>query len=194
MTDDKQSGGSDGGSKTPPEKAEKPASLTDLLDEWDAKGEKPPAGNTDVDVDVRKEIAELREYIAADVDKKAKDDLVSELRGELDVDDFVVEGWIAKQAEDDPRLEDVYDGREKNPARWREVVKSLKPTFEEFVKTRLSPASNERGVGAAVRAAKDSRSGAGLDVDDVDYGSLSDSEFAAEKAKVFRAARAGKLT
>lgn len=195
MTKEAQSGGSDGGSKTPPENPEKPASLTDLLDEWDKRGEKPPDKATPPDIGDR--MSAVEERLASEAYKKEMVDVVDVLKGDLEVDKFFVEAWINKQADDDTRLRDLYTNRDAEPGRWRQAVTALKPEFEAYVKDnpipKAPPPVEGKGVGAAVRAAKDSPNASSLTEEGEGYGDLSDSDFALKKAEVFRLAKAGKL-
>lgn len=192
MTDKAQSGKDDTASGKSSDPAEKPRSLTDLLDEWDSDGKKPASSKSGNDVADR--LSALERRLANDAYKSEISTVVETLKGDLDVDDFVVEAWINKQASEDPRLQELYEARDENPKKWKDAVKALQPDFEEYAKSRiLSKANDDKGVGAAVRASKNSPNMSDLSDDGSDIAGMNDAEFALKKAEVFRLAKTGKL-
>lgn len=194
MTDKAQSGKGDAATKSGSDPAEKPKSLNDLLDEWDTSGKKSANSGKSGD-EVAARLAALERRIASDSYDKEMSSVVETLKGDLDVDEFVVEAWINKQANDDPRLLELYEARDENPKKWREAIKALRPEFESYAKSRILTKSgnDDRGVGAAVRASKNSPNTVDLSDDGSDIASMSDAEFSLKKAEVFRLAKAGKL-
>lgn len=195
MTDKAQSGKDDAASQKSSDPAEKPGSLNDLLDEWDKSGKKASDKSKPDDLSARLSAVERR--LASDAYDKEMSNVVDILKGDLDIDDFIVESWINKQAADDSRLSDLYEARDESPGKWRSAIKALQPEFEKYAKERLMPAKSdnkdERGIGAAVRASKNSPHTSDLGDDGSDIPNLDDAQFALRKAEVFRLAKAGKL-
>ena len=195
MKDDKPLDGSDDSAKLNPEDAKAPT-VTDLLNEWEAGEEKAKTEAKPKVSNLEARLAALEsnnELLAEDANKREISTTIEVLKGDLKVDPDYVDFWVNKRAMDDPRLRDIFENRLSNPAAWKKVVKALVPEFKEHAKT-VFPVHNDKGnsLGAAVRAAKN----AGGDISlkgDVDYGSLSDADFAVEKARVFRLATSGQL-
>ena len=202
MTDkDEQSGKSDAGSDTPPANAEKPKTVTELLNEWDATGKPPNDAKTGTEVSAKDLISRLSAVEQRQADEaiaKELSNVVTVLTSELDidVDDFVVKSWFTEQADKDSRLIDLYEHRDTRQREWNAAIDALKPEFQEWAKGKFSKGkapTGDRKIKAAVRAAKESVSDTGID-DDIDFGSLSDAEFALKKAEIFRMAKAGQLS
>jgi hypothetical protein len=196
MTDKAQSGKGDADPKGQPDPAEKPRSLNDLLDEWDASGKKPDSSKAKGGDDLTARLSAIERRLASDAYDKEMSTVVETLKGDLDVDDFIVEAWINKQAAQDARLAELYEARDENPAQWQKAIKTLQPEFEKYAKDRVvKPASDndDKGLGAAVRASKNSPHKSDLSDDGSDIANLDPQQFELRKAEVFRLAKAGKL-
>ena len=188
MSDDKPTGGPDDKAKPNPEDAKAPK-LTDLLNEWEKSEEKPKlAAKPD---ELKDRLSAIESRLADDAYKAEMASVVGQLKGDLDVDDFMVEAWINKQADDDARLRDLYTNRDEKKSEWSQAIKALAPDFQDYVKQRIAPQPDKK-LGAAVRAAKNADAGASLETD-VNYGMLSDADFALKKAEIFRLAESGQL-
>lgn len=213
-SDDKgQSGKPDADRKGQPETSDKPKSLSSLLAEWEEKdkgdsGKSPsepkgePKGPNADDIAKRLERLEASQVRSSyEADMKS---VVATVKGDLDIDDFIVESWVNRKADGDPRLVKLWEERDSRKAQFDEVIKSLAPEFQEWAKSRIPAKSKEeepeakdksgksdKGLAAAVRQAREASPSSGFD--DVNFSGLSDQDFALKKAEVFRAVRTGAL-
>jgi hypothetical protein len=182
--------------------------VTDLLNEWDQPASKGTDSGKDAkkapglsdDVTARLERLEaLATRTSYESDMKS---IVATVRGDLDVDDFVVEAWVNRKADSDPRLVQLWNERDSKKSQFQEVIKSLAPECQEFAKTRIikaPPKTEEKETGkdakeslsAAVRSAREASPSSGYE--DLSWAGLNDNQFALKKAEVFRLQKAGKL-
>lgn len=180
-----------------------------LLAEWDqpskgtesGKDGKKPSGLSD---DLAARLERLESHATRTSYEADMKSIVATVKGDLDIDDFIVESWVNKRADNDPRLVALWNERDTKKAQFQEIVKSLAPEFQEFAKTRIIPKAAPKndgdepsgkdagkGLAAAVRNARDASPSSGYD--DVNFGALSDTELALKKTEIFRLASAGKL-
>ena len=206
-----QPGQSDQGSNSPTEgSGALRKNVTDLLNEWDqsSKGtdsgkDAKKASGLSEDVTARLERLEaLATRTSYESDMKS---IVATVKGDLDVDDFVVEAWVNRKADSDSRLVALWNERDSKKAQFQELVKSLAPEFQEFAKTRIIKAppkteekeTENRGkdakdsLSAAVRSSREASPSSGYD--DVSWSGMNENQFALKKAEVFRLQKAGKL-
>lgn len=196
--DTASSGNTDQGSKNTEQGADtgNKRSLSQLLDEYDkgsgadGKKEPPPDEGLKRKVDALEAEAAERSY------QSGIEGVIKTLKGDLEVDDFIVESWANKQAADDPRLQKLWEERASRKKEFNEAIEALKPEFQKYAQEKIlgkeSSGGNNNSLVAAVRNARDSDPGGG-EMDDVKWGGLSDSDFALKKAEVFRLAKAGEL-
>jgi hypothetical protein len=134
--------------------------------------------------------------------------LVTQVKGDLDVDYEDVERWLNTKADKDPRLTKAWDERHTNKARFQEVAKALIPEYQEyaasFAKRVAKPAEKDekdggkdpvkgdKGLAAAVRGAREASPSSGQ-FENVNWGQLSDNELALKKSQVFKAVKSGSL-
>ncbi len=189
MSDEKPTGGPDDSAKPNSEDAKAPK-LTDLLAEWEKGEEKPKLAAKPDELTDRLSAIETR--LADDAYKTEMTSVVAQLKGDLDVDDFVVEAWINKRADEDSRLRDLYTNRDEKKTEWGQAIQALAPEFQKYVKERIAAPASDKKLGAAVRAAQTQDGKTSLE-GDVNYGTLSDADFALKKAEVFRLAESGQL-
>jgi hypothetical protein len=208
-----QPGKPDQGSNSPPKGADTPkGDLEKALASWDAPkgtdggdaGKKPAETTTKDD-----EITALRAEVSRQSYESDMKALVTQVKGDLDVDYEDVERWLNTKADKDPRLTKAWDERHTNKARFQEVAKALVPEYQEyaasFAKRVAKPAEGkkdeddgkdagkgDKGLAAAIRSARDA-SPTGGQFEDVKWGSLSDHELAAKKHQVFSAAKRAAL-
>lgn len=177
---DASSGGSDQGSKGPAEKTDTGKSVSELLAEWEENrsgsddGKKTDAGKDEL-AKLRAKVAELESAHVADRDDKDYSDLMSKISGDLEVDESIVDGWLRKRAKNDPAIIKAFDNRSDKPAQYKELVKALQPEFAEWAKENI--ATKNSGLKAAVRSARETDPDSGDEFENVNWGSLSDSDF-----------------
>lgn len=195
------------GSDTPQGKLDK------LLAEWDQATQGTDSGKPDKGKSadgtggdaLLKRMERLEAVLSRTNYETDMKDIVSEVKGDLDVDDWIVESWINRKADSDPRLVKLWEERDEKKGQFREVIKNLAPEFQAYAKDRILPKStdkddkddkadrnDDRGLSAAVRSSRTASPSSGLD--DVNWSALSGPEFALKRAEVFRLAKAGKLT
>lgn len=191
MSKDAKSDGSAADPKDPPENPEKP-SLEQLLESWDKGvekgGDKPSSDKTEA---MAREVARLS-Y------KLEMKDIIGKVKGDLPVSDDFVETYVNMRAEKDARLQELWDNRDGNRRAFDDAMSEIGKEFRDFAKQNGFQAPSEdkgdddKGLAAAARMARETKP-SGSDLDNVDFGSLSDSEFGFKKQEVFRLAQAGKL-
>lgn len=159
--------------------------LNALLAKWDDDGKTEKSEKKEVDV--AQEIGALRYEI--DIPK-----VVKQVKGDLEVSDDFVEAYVNGVASKDQRLLKLWDGRKSDPGAFDEAMAELnkKLSKELKVKSDDKEKDDDKGLAAAARMARDSKT-PDNSLDDVNFGQLSDSEFALKKQEVFRLAKAGKL-
>lgn len=191
---DASSGGSDQGRKGSAENTDTGTkSVSELLQEWEQERSgsdgKPDKSNKDELTALKEKLEALESERIADRDEKEYSELMSQISGDLDVDESIVDGWLRKRAKGDKAIIKAFDNRDEKPAQYRELVKALQPEFAAWAKENIAR-PKDSGLTAAVRNARESSSEpAGFD--GIKWGSLSDNEFAAKKQEVFRHAEKG---
>lgn len=68
--------------------------------------------------------------VAAD---KELNSTVKSIKGDLGVDEKFIKAYLNMKAEDDPRLAQAYLNKEKNPANWAKIERSLQGDLQKFV-------------------------------------------------------------
>ncbi len=209
-----QSGNAEPDPKDLDKGSDKPEGVLDkLLAEWDqapqgtdsSKSDKDkPAGTGDGDIAKRLELLESAlTRTSYDADMQG---IVKEVKGDLDVDDWIVESWVNRKADSDPRLVKLWEERGEKKSQFAEMIKALGPEFQTYAKERILPTAkddvkdddtetkdkdNDKGLTAAVRSSREAKPT--TDFENVKLGGLSGSEFALKKAEIFRAMKSGKL-
>jgi len=179
-------------------------SLDSLLASWDAdddddsgdgKGKEKAAGLNAL-------VERLERIEKAHADRAYKSDIASvveRVKGEHDVDPWIVEAYVNKRAESDPKLVKLWEQRDTRKADFDKAIDALTSEFGEWAKGRAGQPkpdadgkSASRRLASAVKGARDAAdSGGGLD--GLDLAGMSDNEFALKKAEIFRLAASGKL-
>lgn len=188
MSDDKKPGDSD----TQPEGAEKIADkddLNDLLASWDDKpkdGKEDPKPKGD-ESGLAAEVARLS-Y------EREMDKLIPTVKGDLKVSDKFVEAYMNMRANEDPRLQSLWDKRHERRADFDKAMSLLGDDLKKEIGAPVKEPKpgDDKGLAAAFHAAKESGA-AGGELDDLDFSTMSDTEFGFKKAEIFRLAEQGKL-
>ncbi len=115
----------------------------------------------------------------------SEDTTQKEIRGDLPefFDDDLVQGWIHRQADKDPRLEQAWNDRFDNPKGFERVAVNLRRDFaKRYGKLPDKGATEDRdSVTHAVRGA----STQAPEGKAPDYSRMSDNDFQQEKLKMF---------
>lgn len=178
--------------------------LDDLLSEWDevaAKGNEGD-GKTSEATQESKDSKALMERIDRLERERAETQYRSDMsrvvdmvKGDLDVDGFLVESWVNQRAEQDDRLVKLWENRTSRKREFDAAMKALASEFGDWAKERglaKDEKQARRSLASAVANARESSTGNNT-MSDINFGALNDSEFALKKAEVFRMAETGQL-
>lgn len=189
MTD--EPGKSDTPSKEASENSGDKKDLNSLLADWDNPEKAKAAPETDELKALKDQVKSLQELEGQrSYDSEMKSFIVPTIKGDLEVSEDYIEYWVNKQADGDPRLIKLFNERSERKADFRKAIEAMAPEFKKHAESEGMVA--QKGLANAVKAARESDS-TPSGMDNVDFGSLSDQEFALKKAEVFRLAEAGKL-
>jgi len=185
MNDDAKPGDSD----TPPAGADKnadKASLNSLLDSWDEpkdsdKQVAPEPGAADV----MQSLGDTQ-YLA--------DKAVTKVKGDLDVEDEFVRSYLVGLFSENEALDTAWKEQNVKRDKWAAVLDEVADTFQKTMKGKqaMPDVPDDKGLAAAVHSARDSDAGGG-ELDNLNWATMSDSDFEAKKTEVFRLAEEGKL-
>lgn len=135
----------------------------DVFKEFNQTNEPQPATSSPEGQDqgnvLRAELDQLKAELAEVRGKSTKADinsLITEVGGETGLPGYAVRGFIDEQAENDPRIRDVFDNRDANPAAYKKVVAALTKQFASQNKAPIDPATTEdtAAVNAALRGSQ----------------------------------------
>ena len=117
---------------------------------------------------------------------KELDETVKSIKGELGVEDKYVKAFLNMKAEDDPRLAQAYLAKEKNPAAWAKIEKTLRGDLQKFIGGIADKDATETrdAVVSSVLNSKSSSS----ETDAPDMSKMSDVEFENFKNEEFKKA------
>lgn len=186
MADDKTP---DAPAKAEPESAEKPT-LDSLLADWEKGASKKEAPTNAPDPDVADRLAALEGELTQ---KIIDTEIVPLIKGDLDVPDKVVRGYLAESAAENPKLNDLFRDRHANKAKFQEALNSVRDEFQkEMSVAKPKKAPKDNSLAAAVASAREATP-ADNSFDGMDFSSMSDQKFAQTKRAVFKAVQAGQL-
>lgn len=162
-------------------------SIDQLLEQF-AKTETSPeqtSKETDIGVDDLKEVVS---YVREDRDRQTREQTqtdissaVKAVKGDLEIDDDLVEGLLYRKASTDPRFLRAFQLRHENPSTWADMQKAMNRDLA--AKASAKPDQNLTDDRAAVEAAVRSASTGSTEEAPPDFGSMSDAEFNAWKRK-----------
>jgi hypothetical protein len=167
--------------------------LDTLLSSYDEQVARQPApqpaiqpnGNTEIAAALQ-EIKTFRQERALDRDNADTTKAVKDIKGELDVPDYAVRGWLLDRAETDRAIGQIWAERDRNPRAANKLVAALKTEFAkqhaaESKKPDPEATADRIAVTAAVRGASTNQ--APPDKAPA-YGKMNDSEWRAELQKL----------
>ena len=191
--------------------------LDAFLDSWDKK---PDEGNKEILARMSKleeDNKALREtqnahdkVLEAEAYKEDIKPAIATIGGETKASNRTVHEWLNGEADDNPKLRDAWNDREKNPEAFDKMIEALKPKFKEHIEaeskkvldikdppegetTETEEEKANRATSHAARIARNTNAVATDDYEKVDWPSLNDNEFAQMSEKVFADMRSGKL-
>lgn len=188
MTETAKTENSDSTSSGATENDSKP-DLESLLAGYGKGGGK--AATTGAPDGVLDEIKSLRADLAQRDYRDAMDDIViPTLKGDMNVPTDYVEYWANKAAEADPRLLELWDDRKNNPTAFKEAIDALAPKFAESV-TKQFGGGDPKKLLSTVKSSRETDGSPADSFDEVNWPSLSDTDFELKKRELFRAVERG---
>lgn len=181
MADEKDT---DTSAKAGSESSDEPT-LTQLLESWE-KGAPKAAKKEEQDDNSDARLAQL-EY------RLEMKDLIPRVKGDLNIGDKFVETYINMRANEDDRLNELWQSRSTNRGAWDKAIDSLSKEFTDFAEksgfakpaVREEKRSNDKGLAAAARMARETKP-ADSGFDAIDWAELSPTEFEMKKQSYFR--------
>ncbi len=189
MNDEVKPGDTDALSADAPKDTDK-SDLNSLLESWDDKP-KPSSDDTPPKTDDNPLAAEVARLSY----EREMDKLIPMVKGDLKVSDRFVEAYMNMRANDDQRLRSLWDNRHDRRSDFDQAMKAMADELATEIgkpPDKDPPDDGKGGLAAAVHAAREVIA-AGGELDTLDFGGLSDHDFALKKAEVFRLVEQGKL-
>jgi hypothetical protein len=157
-----------------------------------AKTDKPDTSSTPADkpkIDVKQLhddaafIREERERLEKEAFGRVVADTVKAIKGDIEFDDELVEGWLSARAGKEPRIAAAFASRGKNPDGWKKVLDGLRADFaKKFADQPDRAATDDRNaVRQAMRGASSTRPPTPA-VDNKALSKMNDAEFERFKA------------
>lgn len=125
--------------------------------------------------EVLAEIQAFRQERAQEKHNKDYASAIKAVKGDFDVPDYVVRGWIDDKAENNAAIRDIWINRDKNPAALNRLLTGMKKEFAGTQKKMPDPeaTADRAAVAAAVRGA----STRAPEQKPVNLGSMNNAEF-----------------
>lgn len=149
------------------------ATLDELLTEFDEET-KPERTKDDRIGQVVSFVEEVRAEKAQKELGEAIDDAVKQIKGDLEIDPDLAEGYLHVQARRNPAVEKAFQNRGKNPAAWTRVLAKMNSELSGKVSTDKEATDDREAVAAAVRSASTK---APEGEDQIDYTNMPEGEF-----------------
>ena len=184
MTDKEKPGDSDVTAEAAPKDADK-KDLNSVLASWDETDESSDTETPEATPSTTQSLGDM-EY--------ARDKAVTAIKGDLDVPDSFVLNYLVGLSTENEGFDTAFRERLMKPEKWEAALNKVAEDFHKTMKPE-KPADtpkDDTGLAAAVHAARTTDAGGG-GLDDIDYGSLSDTDFQLKKAEIFRLAERGEL-
>ena len=161
----------------------------------------PDKGNSKELEALRKQVADLTAEAGDRAYRKEMDQtIVPAVKGELKVDEEIVEMWVNREAGRDAALMALWNERASKPKEFKEAIAALAPEFKKYAESKglvqpeKAAKSDDKGkLQSAVRSARETQP-TKKDFGDVNLAKMGDQEFAQHAQEVFAAARAGRLS
>lgn len=125
----------------------------------------------------------IERRLAAEQETKDFGGAIKEVKGDFQVPDYAIRGWLSSEAEADPRINKVWEQRHQNPAAAKKLLTGLKSKFAAEQAKQKTPDAEVTSDKLAVAAAVRGTSTKAPETPSPNYGAMDDKQFAAEKAK-----------
>lgn len=151
-------------------------SLESALSEFDEATQPKKEATQSNDVQQLVEIMknERQERIARETNEAIANAVVN-VKGDLDIDNDIVEGFILKMSQRDPRIVKAFDSRNQSPDMWDRVQKQLSKDLQKRIGQRVDAqiTTDREAVAAAVKGASKTKQS----TEDYDFKKMSDADF-----------------
>lgn len=132
--------------------------------------------------ELRRELDQQRQLSVKQSNKDALAEAIKDVRGDLDLPDFAVKGFIYDKAEELPKLNEIFENRSNDPAAWKKAKARLRAELaKEHAKV---PDRNATEDKEAVTAAMRGTTTRAPEEKAPHYGAMNDAELRAEMAKL----------
>ena len=144
------------------------------------------AGTANVELaTLQAEVKALKESTWRAKDEADTADAVRKIKGDLEIPDYAVQGWLIDKARNDPRISQLWNERDQRPRDVQRMIERMKVDFAKeqakFKPVDANATADREAVTAAVKGASTTRAPA---EPAPSYGKMTDSEFLAEKRKL----------
>jgi hypothetical protein len=171
--------------------AQNPTSDLDaLLSDFEAQTKPQPApqpvATPEKDPEWRQAKMEIDAWRRERAIEKEKSDLanvIKEIKGEQSIPDYAIRGWLSTVAESDPRINNVWEQRQSNPAAAKKLIASLKAQFVAEQAKNKGPDPEATSDKMAVAAAVRGNSTKAPETPAPKYGTMNEAQFRAELSK-----------
>jgi len=161
--------------------------LASLLSTFNGETAKPPQpaptqpAGTELAA-LRAEIDAIRQERFAERDQASA---IKEIKGDLDIPDYIVRGWIGDRGDAEPGINKIWNSRGNDPASAKKLIAALAKDFrkEQAAYKKSQPDPDATADVAAVTAAVRGASTRQPEDKQPNYGSMNDADFKKELAK-----------
>ncbi len=157
--------------------------LDSLLSEFDSQVKPQPAPQAAATpsqpeiLQLKAEVDALKRERLAEKERSDLVGVIKELRGDAPIPDYAIRGWLSTVAENDPRINKIWEQRDSNPQAAKKLIAGLKAQFAaeqaKNMPVDAEATSDKMAVAAAVRGT----STKAPEEKQPDYGSMDNSEF-----------------
>jgi hypothetical protein len=118
--------------------AQEGSDLASFLDEYERTAGTPQPAQPEpkVATDETSVVVELKNRLDSLEGEKVKEkndrdfaDAVKQIKGDLDVPEFIVKGWLLDQAKDKKAVDKIWDNRDSNPAAFKQMIARMNKDF-----------------------------------------------------------------
>lgn len=156
--------------------------LDSLLEDWDTT-EKPKETKAEAPS------ADVLALLERENKRDLKHEVAPILKGDLEIDDDMALGYLYAKAESNPSLKQLFDSRYENPEKWQEALQAVATEFQE----KMGPKETSTESIAAAAAMSREAPPADNSFENVDWGSMTNTEFEVRKRELLKAVANGQV-